>query len=443
MLSIMNKKSTIRCFRDRACLIILLLDLLFAPVTAVAQSLFESATRQTDGQEAAPYQVNGYFRSGIFASDQEFRATYAEGAAKLEMFSKRGGKAFAEVRYRASSADDENDAFTLREGYVSLSAEKFDLRIGQQIIVWGRADGFNPTNNLTPTDFTTFSPDEDDKRLANVVAKGVYYAHPVNIEFDWVPIFRSSELPFENAALPDGVEWSDDGKLDSEWKHSSFGLKIDLEQPSVDGSLSYFRGYHKLPGIRFSVADNLTGVYTEPYRVQVWGADFSTTAGSYGFRGEFAYSRPDEKTNRLYSVPCQQIEYTFGIDREWNNLSLIMQYIGKHVLEFDADAASEEALSDALIQWNQMILGQQEAWNHSVSLRPSMSLWHDTMSAELLGLVNFSTEEVFLQPKVTYDIADALVFSIGAQLFYGPDDTLYGYMEEKKNACFVELKKSF
>jgi hypothetical protein len=125
------------------------------------------------------------------------------------------------------------------------------------------------------------------------------------------------------------------------------------------------------------------------------------------------------------------------------DLSLIVQYIGKYIIDFDSGSNATDALTTEISQWNQMILAQQERWNHSASVRPSISFLHETLKAELLGLVNFNTEEVFLQPKVTYDITDAFALSVGAQVFYGPDDTLYGYMEKNKNACFVELKKFF
>ena len=424
-------------------LMILFLGLLLVPVAVPAQSLFESAITQSESQESLPYHLNGYIRSGIFADEEDIRSRYAEGALKLDVVGNQYGNAFAELRYRASFDENDTEEFSLREGYVSLMFGQWDFRIGQQIIVWGRADGFNPTNNLTPTDFTVFSPDEDDKRLANFVARGVYHAYPVKIEFDWVPVYTASDLPFDNATLPDGVEWTDEGKPDQEWDNGAFGIKVDLEKPAFDGSLSYFNGYHKLPGIRSAISETEIGVYTQAYRTQVWGADFSTTIGRYGLRGEFAYSRPDEEPDALYSVPRRQFEYTVGLDWEWKDLSLIVQYIGKHIIDFDPEDTLQDALTEEIILWNQMIFSQQEEWNHSVSVRPSIAFWHETLKAELLGLVNFSTEEVFLQPKATYEIADAFDISVGARLFYGPDDTLYGHMEKQSNACFFELKKSF
>jgi hypothetical protein len=38
----------------------------------------------------------------------------------------------------------------LREAFVGTSAGTVDVRAGRQILVWGRADQINPTDNLTP-----------------------------------------------------------------------------------------------------------------------------------------------------------------------------------------------------------------------------------------------------------------------------------------------------
>ncbi|MBI3605573.1 MAG: hypothetical protein HY202_06050 [Nitrospirae bacterium] len=43
--------------------------------------------------------------------------------------------------------------------------------VGKQIVVWGRADGINPTDNLTPHDFTVLLPFEDDQRFGTTALK--------------------------------------------------------------------------------------------------------------------------------------------------------------------------------------------------------------------------------------------------------------------------------
>lgn len=414
------------------------------PFTLHSQDLFESSLSVNDSTEQAKYRLGGYFRGGVFGNGKNIREKYTEGALKLDITGNQYSNAYAEMRYRASDGIyGENNRFWLREGYVNLFLGKFDFRIGQQVLVWGRADGFNPTNNLTPTDFTTFSPDEDDKRLANFIAKGTYNFYPFKLELDWIPGYKASVLPFGNANLPTGVSWGEDQIPCLKWKNSSFGLKLDLEKPSFDGSLSYYKGYYKMPSLNYALTTNGAEVFTQPWKVQVLGADFSTAAGSYGLRGEFAYTLPDNDSDSIFSSPCQQLEYTLGIDREWGNFSFIVQYVGKYIFDFKKEIAVQTPLAKEAVRYNRMLFSQLEEWNHSVSIRPAVNLMHETLKCEMLGLVNFSTEEWFLMPKVTYTISDALTLCIGAQLFGGNNNTLYGFIKDSKNAGFIELKLSF
>lgn len=413
------------------------------PSTLKAQSLFESSLSESSSADEVKYQIGGYVRGGVFGDNETILSKYAEGALKLKITGNKFGDAYAEMRYRASGTSDFSNNDWLREGYVNLYLGKFDFRIGQQIIVWGRADGFNPTNNVTPADFTMYSPDEDDKRQSNFVAKGVYNFQPFKLEVDWVPFYRATELPLENASLPTSVYWGDAQKPDNTWDNSSIGLKLDYQGAKFDGSLSYFNGYHKMPSLGYTITTSGVEAYTQAYRVQVFGADFSTTAGSYGLRGEFAYTLSKDETDELFSTPCQQLEYTLGIDREWGNFSLIAQYVGKYVFDFDEDIALTNSLAYTVNVWNRMLFSQTSEWNNSVSLRPSLNLINQTLKCELLGLYNFNTEEWLCLPKVTYNISDALSFCVGAQLYGGSENTLYEFMGDVRNCGFLEMKLDF
>ncbi len=53
----------------------------------------------------------------------------------------------------------------LIEGYAAVHFARADLHLGKQIIAWGRADGINPTDNVSPCDFTLLLPFEDDQRF--------------------------------------------------------------------------------------------------------------------------------------------------------------------------------------------------------------------------------------------------------------------------------------
>ena len=85
--------------------------------------------------------------------------------------------------------------YDVREAYVDLYLGPVDVRFGHQILVWGRADAFNPTDNLTPRDMRVRSPDEDDRRLANLALRTTFNFEPVRWEWIYVPFYAPSFFP--------------------------------------------------------------------------------------------------------------------------------------------------------------------------------------------------------------------------------------------------------
>ncbi|MDB4968130.1 MAG: hypothetical protein JWN44_3819 [Myxococcales bacterium] len=71
---------------------------------------------------------------------------------------------------------------------------KLDLRIGRQVVVWGTADKFNPTNNLNTLDLS--DPLLFGKALANNMVRADWNPFgDVILTAVWVPIFRPAQLP--------------------------------------------------------------------------------------------------------------------------------------------------------------------------------------------------------------------------------------------------------
>jgi hypothetical protein len=74
-----------------------------------------------------------------------------------------------------------------------------DLRVGQQTVLWGEADQFNPTNNLNPDDLR--DPLLFGKQQANFMVKLDYWiSETFSISGVMVPVFRPALLP-QSAAL--------------------------------------------------------------------------------------------------------------------------------------------------------------------------------------------------------------------------------------------------
>ncbi len=421
-----------------------------------AQGLFESALSEPDESIKNTHtqvEINGFVRGALFSgkqtesNDLESKAGYGELGLKFKASKGSWGDAFAEIRFLEGSEYGEPvSKVNIREAYASIYTRRMDFYIGEQIIVWGKADGFNPTNNMTPQNMLVKSADEDDHRESNFLFRGFYTFSPFRLEMIWIPQYTASALPYRLFPFPEGVVLNEMTLPENNFKESNGAIKLHWEFPAVDGSVSWYQGYMPFPGIKagdIQISNNglLIEVIPTPYRMNVFGADFSTTLGSFGLRGELAYRLPEED-EALFHIPNADLQTILGIDRAWGDFSLILQYIGRYVHDFEALQPSEDP-AYLLEDKNRMIAGQSDEFSHSVSARPALNLRHETITIELLGMYNTTTEEIFLRPKMTCDIADALTLTIGAEIYDGPEGTLYGTVNDALSAVYIEVKGSF
>ena len=428
-----------------------------------AQSLFENASNElTDNkkkQENKNVEFNGYIRGVSYVGESitdniaEFKSLYGEAAIKIKANKGELGNAFAEIRYRNGyQFGKEFSIMDLKEAYINAYIGKFDFKVGKQIVAWGRADGFNPTNNITPNDMTVRSPNADDIRLGNFLIKSKFSINSkLNFEGIWIPRYKGSVLPLELTPLPQGITLGEPLYPDASLKNSGYAFKFNFIFPEIDGSVSYFNGYNPMPGINFGIPEMLPdstmsiSFNTIAYKQKVIGIDFSTTLNIYGLRGEIAYRVTEDDYEDKSYMPNPDLQYVLGIDRTFGDFSLIAQYIGRYVIDFkELNEPADTTLIDyELANYNRLFFGQTDGITHSLSLRPAVSLFYGTLSVETFGMYNITTDELLLFPKITYLITDALKLSIGANYYYGKENTLYDLIDKSMSSVFFELKASF
>ncbi len=424
---------------------------------ASSQSLFEQAA---DKDEKKPYELNGYLRGTLFVGKMpgnnqlELKSGYGEAALKLRVGKQGFGDAFAEVRFRKGREFQKAVSdVDIREAYVNAYIGPFDFRVGHQIVAWGRGDGWNPTDNITPKNMIIRSPNEDDRRQANFLIRSNANFHPLRVEAIWVPAYSPSYIPTDLVPFPPGIVLEEPDYPDARLKNSAFAFRLNFELPSIDGSISYFNGHNPMPGITAEIPPVITpnlalNVLYKSYRMHIIGADFSTVLGGrLGLRGEIAYRRSHQDYKNFVHIPHPDLQVVVGIDKELvNNFSIILQYIGRYVFDFEELKMPKNPWDILLYEIalkNRLITFQQYELSHSFSCRAAWELLNELLDVEVFGMVNFTSNEAMFRPKMTYDIADALTFSLGAELYSGPDDTLFGLVDSALSSLFVELKASF
>jgi hypothetical protein len=84
-----------------------------------------------------------------------------------------------------------------------------------------------------------------------------------------------------------------------------------------------------------------------------------------------------------------------------------------------------------------------EELQHLATVRVEWLTLQDTLSLSVLGMMNFSTEEWLLAPKVAYRMTDNLTASLGGEILAGPTGTLFGTIDEQLSAGYAELRVSY
>jgi hypothetical protein len=298
---------------------------------------------------------------------------------------------------------------------------------------------------------------------------------PLRLEGVWLPLYRATQVP--TVASPSYVDFDYTNYPAPKLDNGTAAARLHVELADFEASVSYLYGYAPLPGLALNgitegreiageviVEERPIRIERRAYNHHVAGLDFSTALGDLlALRGEAALRMPLKYESRAHA-PNPDVQYVLGVDRSFGSLNLIAQYMGRVVLDFQRAerpelsedpaalgtgvpaAAIEDAvplIESELRVRNQMLFSQLHEVQHLATVRLEWLTLHDTLSISALGFVNFSTKEWLLFPKLAYQLSDNLSASLGAEIFAGPDGTLFGLIDEQLSAGYVELRYGF
>lgn len=332
-----------------------------------------------------------------------------------------------------------------RELYLDLNAGNLDVRAGKQIIVWGTADGINPTDNLCPKDYRLFSNDDNERRFGVNALQAKYYFGNYYLNGIWIADFAASEFPANN--LPANIVMNPAQYPEDEFKNTEYAFKFGTNRGSVDYSFSYYSGWNRLPemGLDHVVPGAPPTIYLTPrfHQIQVIGGDISTTVGKYGLRGEAAYCSTEGGANYNPEIMQPYLLVVLGADRTFlESFNINLQYIHRTVSDFHDPYEITDPVQRQIALRNAIIHRQLAAEQDSVSLRLNNKWLQETLEADLLMIYDFYEQDSMLQPKISYAFTDSVKATLGAFIFDGDTNTFYGNLKDS-NMIYCELKYSF
>lgn len=329
---------------------------------------------------------------------------------------------FSAIEFRNDLSDSKRNRVYLKEVYIDLFTKKVDLRIGKQVILWGKADGFNPTSNLCPIDYSDLL-DTEDEEIGIFSLNTKLYLGDWEVQGVISPTFQSSIFPSEKSRWQEETSnciyyngenkiadyyWQEINLSTNKIKDIQYAFRISRNFNNFDLSVSYYNGWNDIPYITNEITqvkeDTVVVCINQNfYKHTVLGTDFSLALGKYIFKGEGALFFP-----RKNLVDNPYFQYVIGLERTFNNV------IGDKNLY-------------VIAQWIQEIKSKKISYsgsdfNHlfqrNLMARLEVEFNRD-MKFSLQGIYSLKYKDFYLRPEYTYNISDGLNLKILADLIGG------------------------
>lgn len=354
------------------------------------------------------------------------------------------GQAFRDAAYAINGRDEYTsqvlDAYEqeaeVREAWVQGTVlPAVDLKVGRQIVVWGRSDQLRVTDVLNPVDNREPGlTDLEDVRLPVTMTKvDTYFG-----DWDWSliavheqrfnkdPAVGSDYLPAAYAALPPVRE------PDSSGANTDYATALEGIFSGWDISFYAARLYAEETHVADVAPGPPVALKRVHSRVTMLGAASSVALGNWLLKGELARFDGLE----YFNVPGRdfaRIEGLVGTEYAgFANTTLTFEALGRRMLDYDERLAAPPDLQKDRV--NQYLASYRA------------DLWHDTLElAAIVSAFGSHFQRGTLQRyQGTYELVPALNLTLGVVTYNGGSEPNFLLETAKDNdRLFAQLKWDF
>ncbi|MBW1646304.1 MAG: DUF1302 family protein, partial [Deltaproteobacteria bacterium] len=356
------------------------------------------------------------------------------------------------------------------ESFLHWEKGPLELRLGKQIVRWGKTDQISPVDNLNHQDLRLFViPDLEERKMPDWMLRARYFLDSLTLEGVYLPFFKADEVDYFGSdwayfkhfkqdmlryplppAIRDFVADLDVDEDTPAWTlaNGQYGARLAATVGDVDLAASYFYGWNTQPyfssfplqgatfGGSFKAADVARAfagrlhlgedIEVDYHRCQALGFEFETTVNTFGVRGEVSYvdQRPF-LTDRLLSTDKPVFFYVLGID-----------YLG-----MDDWYANLQFAHQVINSYDDEILYFK---HHNTALNGELrkNFCRGDLEASLRYHCSLSDNGYFLKPKLVYKPVPDLELTVGCCFFGGDEDTYLGVFRDN-DVMFTEMTWNF
>jgi hypothetical protein len=345
-------------------------------------------------------------------------------------------------------AIDEQVQLDVREAYLDLSLQKFDLRLGRQIITWGLGD-LVFINDLFPKDWVAFlsgTPLEYLK-LGSDALNVSFHPGFLNAQAVLIPFFEADNLPtgerlFYFNPFLSFIKGIEDSKPQQKFENFEVAGRLYRTLWKLDASLYGYKGFYRTPGMQFEpTIGRLTLFYPE---LGVYGASLQGAlplpfmGGVFSLEGGY-YDSVEDRDGTNPQIENPAIKFLAGLSRAFGaDLTVGAQYFGEAILKYDEYKQSIQPLKTMFPDFP-----IREKIRHTFSIRIMQFLKYQTLRLSLFAMVSPNDEDYYINPEVRYSFTDELWMALGGNIFGGAEDSTFLGQFELNDNLYMQVRYGF
>ncbi len=333
------------------------------------------------------------------------------------------------------NALNDNLDISLRQVYMDIYFDNFDLRIGKQQIIWGKADGVFITDVISPRDLSEFIlPDFEEIRIGTNAVKFDYYLGNSTFEAVWIPTFQATIAPRKGSIwynLPDFpmpiVYDYHNYDVGNKLSESEIALKYSYLGSAIDFELMAAYMWDDNPAMNiYQQPDTTLLIKPEYHRLPLAGASFSKAVDGAVVRGEGAYYFEKRFASEDLSVngvkEKDYAHYLIGYDHNWFGMNISFQFVQEYILDYEDDIKNDE-------------------FSNTMTFLITEDFLRETLRLEFFTYYGINNEDALLRPKIAYDFADGFEVQLGANIFVGEEGNFGQY--DENDMLFMKVRYDF
>jgi len=318
-----------------------------------------------------------------------------------------------------SASEDSAATFEMKELYMQWFGESFDLRLGKQPVIWGKADAVFITDQVSPKNLEDFlTRDFADLRLAVTGAKLDIFRGAHRLELVYLPVFTPTRLPaadsiwyvtkpfpvtpvMEEAVLPEASLENAEYFLRYSWSGTTADIQLVGGWYWSDTPVATITDLQMTPGV------GLTGITIQPeyYQTALAGFAASLPAGPVMLKAEVA-ANIDQRLQAEMSAYSEgwtgknTLFYMAGVEGSILGTTVSLQFIQDYVLDYEEALVRDELLTTA-------------------TLAASRFFFRDTLKAEVLWYGGLNELESMIKPQLSWIPGNGFQAVAGGWFFLG------------------------